>query len=182
MMQSDFNNIPPAASGPSFVRMLITIGMLATQASLLAVDLTGSVNDPQGNPLPGASVFISTAAPKEGTGVLCPSCYADCRKWTRTDESGHFKIEGLDSSLKFRVLFVAKDCKPRFMGYLDPAEKPVEVKLKEARADGGPKRRMKGRVVGADGSLSFLMYTAPAEHYFERDRAAVEAIFASLQE
>jgi len=35
---------------------------------------------------------------------------------------------------------------------------------------------------GADGSLSFLMYTAPAEHYFERDRAAVEAIFASLQE
>ena len=33
---------------------------------------------------------------------------------------------------------------------------------------------------GADGSLSFLMYTAPAEFYFERDRAAVEAIFASL--
>ncbi|MBK8067206.1 MAG: hypothetical protein IPK27_06160 [Rhodanobacteraceae bacterium] len=35
---------------------------------------------------------------------------------------------------------------------------------------------------GADGTLSFLMYTAPAEHYFERDRAAVESIFASLQE
>jgi hypothetical protein len=33
---------------------------------------------------------------------------------------------------------------------------------------------------GEDGSLSFLMYTAPAEHYFERDRAAVESIFASL--
>jgi hypothetical protein len=33
---------------------------------------------------------------------------------------------------------------------------------------------------GEDGSLSFLMYTAPAEHYFDRDRAAVEAIFASL--
>ena len=33
---------------------------------------------------------------------------------------------------------------------------------------------------GEDGSLSFLMYTAPAEFYFERDRAAVEAIFSSL--
>ena len=33
---------------------------------------------------------------------------------------------------------------------------------------------------GADGSLSFLMYTAPAEFYFERDRASVEAIFDSL--
>ena len=33
---------------------------------------------------------------------------------------------------------------------------------------------------GEDGSLSFLMYTAPAEFYFERDRAAVEAIFDSL--
>lgn len=33
---------------------------------------------------------------------------------------------------------------------------------------------------GADGSLSFLMYTAPDEFYFERERAAVEAIFDSL--
>ena len=33
---------------------------------------------------------------------------------------------------------------------------------------------------GEDGSLSFLMYTAPAEFYFERDRAVVESIFASL--
>jgi hypothetical protein len=33
---------------------------------------------------------------------------------------------------------------------------------------------------GEDGSLSFLMYTAPAEHYFERDREAVESIFDSL--
>jgi hypothetical protein len=33
---------------------------------------------------------------------------------------------------------------------------------------------------GEDGSLSFLLFTAPAEHYFERDRATVEKIFASL--
>jgi len=33
---------------------------------------------------------------------------------------------------------------------------------------------------GEDGSLSFVMYTAPAEFYFERDRAVVESIFESL--
>ena len=33
---------------------------------------------------------------------------------------------------------------------------------------------------GEDGSLSFLMYTAPAEFYFERERAVVESVFASL--
>lgn len=33
---------------------------------------------------------------------------------------------------------------------------------------------------GADGSLSFLMYTAPDEHFFERERASVEAIFDSV--
>lgn len=33
---------------------------------------------------------------------------------------------------------------------------------------------------GSDGSLSFLMYSAPAEHYFEHEREAVEAIFKSL--
>ncbi len=33
---------------------------------------------------------------------------------------------------------------------------------------------------GNDGTLSFLLYTAPAEFYFERDRATVESIFDSL--
>jgi hypothetical protein len=34
---------------------------------------------------------------------------------------------------------------------------------------------------GGDGSLSYLLFTAPAEFYFERDRPAVEAIFSSLE-
>lgn len=33
---------------------------------------------------------------------------------------------------------------------------------------------------GEDDSLSFVLYSAPAEYYFERDQAAVDAIFASL--
>src|SRR3954471_379761 len=59
-------------------------------------DLTGTVKDPEGKPLPQASVFIYTAGPKEGASILCPSCYADCRKSTTTDKDGHFKIESLD--------------------------------------------------------------------------------------
>ncbi len=35
---------------------------------------------------------------------------------------------------------------------------------------------------GEDGSLSFLLYLAPAEHYFDNGRAAVEKIFASAAE
>lgn len=33
----------------------------------------------------------------------------------------------------------------------------------------------------AGGTLSYLVYDAPAEHYFERDLASVEALFGSLQ-
>ena len=32
---------------------------------------------------------------------------------------------------------------------------------------------------GEDGSLSFLLYTAPTEFYFDRDRAEIESIFRS---
>lgn len=40
-----------------------------------------------------------------------------------------------------------------------------------------------GMLIGAASNdrLSYALYTAPAEHYFERDHASVEAIFASLE-
>ncbi|GMU42261.1 MAG: hypothetical protein IT479_03395 [Xanthomonadales bacterium] len=49
--------------------------------------------------------------------------------------------------------------------------------------DSGAGLHYRGQLLGegADGSLSFLLYTAPAEHYYERDREAVEAVFASLE-
>jgi hypothetical protein len=33
-------------------------------------EITGTVRDEQGRPIAGASVFISTAAPRQGVGVL----------------------------------------------------------------------------------------------------------------
>ena len=43
-------------------------------------DLTGNVTDKDGRPLNKATVFIYSAAPKEGSSSLCPYCYADCQK------------------------------------------------------------------------------------------------------
>ncbi len=48
-------------------------------------DLSGTIHNDNGSPLPNASVFIYTAGPKEGPGILCPSCYADCRKSAKAD-------------------------------------------------------------------------------------------------
>src|SRR5690348_10681507 len=53
-------------------------------------DLSGTAKDQESQPVPDATVFVWTAGPKEGTGVLCPSCYADCGKKVTTDKEGHF--------------------------------------------------------------------------------------------
>jgi peroxiredoxin/uncharacterized GH25 family protein len=114
-------------------------------------DLTGVVKDRSDRPLSDATVFIYTAGPKEGTGVLCPSCYADCRKRTNTDADGKFSIEELDPSLIFRVLVVAKGFQPEFVAKVDPAEKPIEVALKPISGGETPNKRMRGVVLDGDG-------------------------------
>src|SRR5215475_12393599 len=115
------------------------------QLSPARPDLTGTVKDSEGNPLDHASVFIYTAGPKEGTGILCPSCYADCRKHTTTGSDGQFKIESLDPTLLFRILVVAKGKEPKFMPKVDPANKPLDVALKPARDGLKADQQMKGR-------------------------------------
>ncbi|HYV28049.1 MAG TPA: redoxin domain-containing protein [Candidatus Eisenbacteria bacterium] len=114
-------------------------------------DLTGTVKDSEGKPLTHANVFIYTAGPKEGVGILCPSCYADCRKRTTTDSDGRFKIESLDSTLLFRILVVAKGKEPKFVPKVDPAVKPLEVALKPAKEGLKPEQQMKGRVIDPQG-------------------------------
>jgi hypothetical protein len=115
-------------------------------------DLTGTVQDDRGIPISNAKVFIYTAAPKEGAGILCPSCYADCRKSAQTDASGRFKITSLDPSLLFRILAVANNFQPSFVGQVDPAVKPIGITLKPARTGIGAKQQAKGRVFGLKGT------------------------------
>ncbi len=123
------------------------IGLGADSPSLNRPDLTGVIKDHEGKPLGEASVFIYTAGPKEGVGILCPSCYADCRKRTRADSEGRFKIESLDPTLLFRVLMVANGHRPEFVSKVDPALKPLEVTLKPGRAEVSPSQQVKGRVL-----------------------------------
>ncbi len=115
-------------------------------------DLVGIVRDEGGRPLAGATVFIHTAGPREGTGVLCPSCYADCRKRTGTDSEGRFKIESLDPDLVFRVLVVAKGRQPEFASKVDPAQPgPLAVALKPTSGGETAGRRLQGRLVDGQG-------------------------------
>lgn len=114
-------------------------------------DLSGTVQNQDAQPIRNATVFIYTAGPKEGPGILCPSCYADCRKRTTTDASGKFIIESLDPDLLFRVLVVAEDCQPTFVSKVDPAVKPIVVTLKPARHGETSDKRIQGRVVDSDG-------------------------------
>jgi peroxiredoxin len=123
------------------------IGLGTDSPGLDRPDLTGMIKDHEGKPLREASVFIYTAGPKEGVGILCPSCYADCRKRTRTDTEGRFKIESLDPTLLFRVLVVANGYRPEFVSKVDPALKPLELTLKPGRADIPPNQQVRGRVL-----------------------------------
>lgn len=115
-------------------------------------DLTGEVRVKGGGPLE-ATVFISTAGPKTGTSVFCPSCYADCVKHAKADSQGQFKIESLNPQLIFRILAVAKGYKPKFVSKVDPAKGPVTIELEPVTsADATPDRSLHGRVVDTKGA------------------------------
>lgn len=113
-------------------------------------DLAGRVVDPDGNPVAGAHVFIATAAPKKGAGVLCPSCYPDCAKQTDTGPDGSFRIDDLDRSLTFQVLAVADGLRPAFAQKVDPSAGPLELKL-ETPASVEPLKQVWGRVIDPEG-------------------------------
>lgn len=114
-------------------------------------DLTGVVKAKNGQPVPGAGVFIHTAGPRVGTSPFCPSCYADCRKSDRSDAQGRFAIPLLDDALIFRVLVVAKGYQPTFVSKVDPAKGPMEAVLTPLNAAAlTPKHQLRGRVLGPD--------------------------------
>ena len=136
-------------------RQLVLVGWLAFcaggEAQAAGPKLTGTVLDEDGKPLSGASVFIYTAGPKEGVGILCPSCYADCRKQAKSDGQGEFAIEDMDPNLLFKVLVVARGFRPEFVSNVAPADGPVEAVLEPVQASDDPKERVRGRVLGPEG-------------------------------
>ena len=91
--------------------------------------LRGTVVDEQGAPLEGVRVDITTAAPKVGEGIFCPSCYLDCAKWAKTDGEGRFVIEDLDPSLKFRLIASSPKRTTTTTDLLDPLLSNVRIEL-----------------------------------------------------
>ncbi len=132
--------------------VVVPVAMLQATGSLDRPDLSGIVTDQYGQPLRDATVFIHTAAPREGLGILCPSCYADCAKSANTDSVGRFTIESLDPELIFQILVVAEGYRPEFVGEVDPFNEPLEVALDPASAGDTPNHRVRGRVVDAGGN------------------------------
>lgn len=114
------------ALGAAFM-CLILLGSSLRGAD--ATDLTGTVVREGDVPVAKASVFIATAAPRQGTSSLCPSCYPDCIKKATTGADGKFKIGGLDATLLFRVLVVAGGYQSQFVSKVDPAHGELRVQL-----------------------------------------------------
>ena len=118
---------------------------------LFADTLRGVVTDEQGKPVAGARIDLAVAAPKVGRGIFCPSCYLDCKKWTRTNAQGEFAVEGLDPKLKFRVLSTAPGKQTRMTHLIDPSTETANLVLSEFPANTPASRILEGRIVNTDG-------------------------------
>lgn len=115
-------------------------------------DLLGKVVQEDGAPVTNATVFIYTAGPKVGSGVLCPSCYPDCGKKASTKDRGNFSITGLDTNLIFRLLVVAPGFESKYAAKTDPLQGPKEIKLKRlTEAKLKAPSRIVGMVMNEDG-------------------------------
>jgi 5-hydroxyisourate hydrolase-like protein (transthyretin family) len=92
--------------------------------------LSGVVRDTlTGLPIAGATAYVFAAAPLRGTGLLCPTCYPDCGKWTRTGPDGRFRIAGVDDSLRFQLILTARGRRPRFARNVVAGRESVAVAL-----------------------------------------------------
>ena len=124
---------------------------LLVQVSPDRVDLQGLVTDEAGNAVSGARIDITTAAPRVGDGIFCPSCYRDCAKFTRADGAGRFTLRSLDPSLKFRLLVSAPGKKPFMTKLIDPLTDKAGITLKDFPKDLPAERLVQGVVVDDDG-------------------------------
>lgn len=115
------------------------------------LDFLGTVEDSEGRPVSGATVFLYTARPKKGPAYLCPSCYPDCGRHARTDAEGRFRIGSVDAALLFRVVAVAEGYEPEFFKDVDAAKGPWRGVLLRRRTPAPVSHLVRGRVVEPGG-------------------------------
>jgi hypothetical protein len=133
------------------IHLTLLLTVLTVSAGPARGDLAGKVVDTAQKPIPQATVFIYTAKPRVGLGILCPGCYVDCGKKTTTDADGKFLISRLDPDLLFRVLVVAEGFRPRFANDVDPLRGSLDVKLETMPTDLPGRVVLRGRVLDGDG-------------------------------
>ena len=130
----------------------VVIAGTFSPGDLLADTLRGVVRDEANRPLAEVRIDIATAAPKVGRGIFCPSCYLDCKKWTRTNEIGEFEISGLDPQLKFRVLSTAPGKQTRMTDLIDPSQETATLILADFPVDVPAERILEGTILGKEGT------------------------------
>lgn len=117
-------------------------------SAALAVNLAGRIESTDGKPLNGATAFIYSAGVRQGTSPYCPTCYLDCGKTGVADAAGRFEIKGLDASLLFRVIVLAKGHKPAVLARVDPLMGEAIARLDpRPTLPDDPKRVIRARVV-----------------------------------
>lgn len=134
------------------VRSVVTLTCWIALAPALGAGLDGRVVSRAGAPLSGATVFVYEAAPRVGPGVVCPSCYPDCRKSAVTGADGSFSMTRLNDDLKFRLLIVADGYQPAF-AWSDPRNGEAKLELDPRDPQWAkPESTIRGVVVGPDGT------------------------------
>ncbi len=136
---------------------IVTLASWLIAASALPLEavaaVSGRISDATGAPVVDATVFVYTAAPKVGTSALCPSCYPDCGKTTRSDAEGKFSLPSLSSELVFRLLVVAKAHAPKFIPNIAESSPRLDVVLEARRDPDAPNiQSARGRVVDTRGA------------------------------
>jgi hypothetical protein len=94
---------------------------------------------------------VSTAAPREGVAVFCPSCYLDCGRTATTGADGEFSFTGLDPSLVFRLVATAEGHRSRVSDKIDPLTDKAQIALEPLPTDLTPDRVVRGRVIDTAG-------------------------------
>lgn len=116
--------------------------------------LEGVINGAGGQPVSNAWVFVYSAAPREGPSVLCPTCYPDCVKRTRTNPRGEFMIEPVNPTLMFRLLVLAKGYRPDFIRDVDPQFGSGHLTLKPLKMTNAPlENRVSAKLIDPEGTV-----------------------------
>ena len=144
------------------LHVTLILAALTVSATPAGGNLAGKVVDTAQKPIPQATVFIYTAKPRIGLGILCPSCYVDCGKKATTDAEGKFLISNLDPELLFRVLVVAEGFRPQFAKDVDPLQGSVDMTLESMPADLSGRAVLRGRVLDAGGKPVVGAIVSPA--------------------